>query len=247
MKTWVYRRIIAGSRYSAVAIVFDLAMARDIILRMWHGRHGTPSQGRWRLVPAFLKFLSLKPIANIDFHWGSKSIPRAAQTIWETDTMLLFALLAFCLLAATERFFARRKPRRAGLPVGQNRQQRVPAGFRVGILSSFASLPSLHPPIRSLTYLSHTSRPANSPPYPDNYFFTVLELPPVTNAQSAVKVGVSHQIKKARKQWAEIGSGFFWPFGLCAISQRITFSVLGLAGFGLRWAMLLAEWFYIGC
>jgi hypothetical protein len=27
---------------------------------------------------------------------------------------------------------------------------------------------------------------------------TILELPPVTDAQSAVKVGVSHQIKKAR-------------------------------------------------
>ncbi|PYJ84506.1 MAG: hypothetical protein DME22_12600 [Verrucomicrobia bacterium] len=29
-------------------------------------------------------------------------------------------------------------------------------------------------------------------------FITVLELPPVDSAQSAVKVGVSHQIKKAR-------------------------------------------------
>ena len=29
---------------------------------------------------------------------------------------------------------------------------------------------------------------------------TILELPPVTDAQSAVKVGVSYQIKKARKQ-----------------------------------------------
>ena len=31
-------------------------------------------------------------------------------------------------------------------------------------------------------------------------FITILELPPVTDAQSAVKVGVSYQIKKARKQ-----------------------------------------------
>jgi len=30
-------------------------------------------------------------------------------------------------------------------------------------------------------------------------FITILELPPVTDAQSAVKVGVSCQIKKARK------------------------------------------------
>ena len=30
-------------------------------------------------------------------------------------------------------------------------------------------------------------------------FITILELPPVDSAQSAVKVGVSHQIKKARK------------------------------------------------
>lgn len=30
-------------------------------------------------------------------------------------------------------------------------------------------------------------------------FITVLEIPPVTDAQSAVKVGVAHQIKKARK------------------------------------------------
>jgi hypothetical protein len=29
-------------------------------------------------------------------------------------------------------------------------------------------------------------------------FITILELPPVTNAESAVKVGVSYQIKKAR-------------------------------------------------
>jgi hypothetical protein len=31
-------------------------------------------------------------------------------------------------------------------------------------------------------------------------FITILELPPVTDAQSAVKVGVSYQIKKARKK-----------------------------------------------
>ena len=31
-------------------------------------------------------------------------------------------------------------------------------------------------------------------------FITILELPPVTDAQSAVKVGVSYQIKKARKE-----------------------------------------------
>jgi hypothetical protein len=31
-------------------------------------------------------------------------------------------------------------------------------------------------------------------------FITVLELPPVTDAPSAVKVGVSYQIKKARKK-----------------------------------------------
>ena len=31
-------------------------------------------------------------------------------------------------------------------------------------------------------------------------FITILELPPVIDAQSAVKVGVSYQIKKARKQ-----------------------------------------------
>ena len=31
-------------------------------------------------------------------------------------------------------------------------------------------------------------------------FITILELPPVTDAQSAVKVGVAYQIKKARKQ-----------------------------------------------
>jgi hypothetical protein len=31
-------------------------------------------------------------------------------------------------------------------------------------------------------------------------FMTILELPPVTDAQSAVKVGVAYQIKKARKQ-----------------------------------------------
>jgi hypothetical protein len=30
-------------------------------------------------------------------------------------------------------------------------------------------------------------------------FITILELPPVTDAQSAVKVGVSYQIKKARE------------------------------------------------
>jgi hypothetical protein len=30
-------------------------------------------------------------------------------------------------------------------------------------------------------------------------FIIILELPPVTDAQSAVKVGVSYQIKKARK------------------------------------------------
>lgn len=30
-------------------------------------------------------------------------------------------------------------------------------------------------------------------------FITVLELPPVTDAQSAVRVGVAYQIKKARK------------------------------------------------
>ena len=29
---------------------------------------------------------------------------------------------------------------------------------------------------------------------------TILELPPVTDAQSAVKVGVSYQIKKGRKR-----------------------------------------------
>jgi hypothetical protein len=29
-------------------------------------------------------------------------------------------------------------------------------------------------------------------------FITILELPPVTDAQSAVKVGVAYQIKKAR-------------------------------------------------
>ena len=31
-------------------------------------------------------------------------------------------------------------------------------------------------------------------------FITILELPPVTDAQSAVKVGVSYQIKKERKK-----------------------------------------------
>lgn len=31
-------------------------------------------------------------------------------------------------------------------------------------------------------------------------FITILELPPVTDAKSAVKVGVSYQIRKARKQ-----------------------------------------------
>jgi hypothetical protein len=31
-------------------------------------------------------------------------------------------------------------------------------------------------------------------------FITILELPPVTDAQSAVKVGVSYQIKKARPE-----------------------------------------------
>ena len=30
-------------------------------------------------------------------------------------------------------------------------------------------------------------------------FITILELPPVTDAQSAVKVGASYQIKQARK------------------------------------------------
>jgi hypothetical protein len=30
-------------------------------------------------------------------------------------------------------------------------------------------------------------------------FITILELPPVTDAQSAVKVGVAYQIKEARK------------------------------------------------
>jgi hypothetical protein len=30
-------------------------------------------------------------------------------------------------------------------------------------------------------------------------FITIFELPPVTDAQSAVKVGVAYQIKKARK------------------------------------------------
>jgi hypothetical protein len=30
-------------------------------------------------------------------------------------------------------------------------------------------------------------------------FITILEIPPVTDAQSAVKVGVAYQIKKARK------------------------------------------------
>ena len=30
-------------------------------------------------------------------------------------------------------------------------------------------------------------------------FITILELPPVTDAQGAVKVGVSYQIKKTRK------------------------------------------------
>jgi hypothetical protein len=30
-------------------------------------------------------------------------------------------------------------------------------------------------------------------------FITVLEIPPVMDAQSAVKVGVAHQIKKARR------------------------------------------------
>jgi hypothetical protein len=30
-------------------------------------------------------------------------------------------------------------------------------------------------------------------------FITVLEIPPVVDAQSAVKVGVAHQIKKARR------------------------------------------------
>lgn len=30
-------------------------------------------------------------------------------------------------------------------------------------------------------------------------FITILELPPVTDAKSAVKVGVSYQVKKARK------------------------------------------------
>jgi hypothetical protein len=31
-------------------------------------------------------------------------------------------------------------------------------------------------------------------------FITILELPPVDSAQSAVKVGVAYQIKKARKE-----------------------------------------------
>jgi len=31
-------------------------------------------------------------------------------------------------------------------------------------------------------------------------FMTILELPPVTDAQSAVKVGVAYQIKKARRK-----------------------------------------------
>ena len=31
-------------------------------------------------------------------------------------------------------------------------------------------------------------------------FITILELPPVTDASSAVKVGASYQIRKARKQ-----------------------------------------------
>ncbi len=31
-------------------------------------------------------------------------------------------------------------------------------------------------------------------------FITILELPPVTDAQSAVKVGVAYQIKKARTE-----------------------------------------------
>ena len=31
-------------------------------------------------------------------------------------------------------------------------------------------------------------------------FITILELPPVTDAQSAVKVGVAYQIKRARNQ-----------------------------------------------
>jgi hypothetical protein len=31
-------------------------------------------------------------------------------------------------------------------------------------------------------------------------FITILELPPVTDAHSAVKVGVSYQIKKVKKQ-----------------------------------------------
>ena len=30
-------------------------------------------------------------------------------------------------------------------------------------------------------------------------FITILELPPVTDAQSAVKIGVAYQINKARK------------------------------------------------
>ena len=33
-------------------------------------------------------------------------------------------------------------------------------------------------------------------------FITILELPPVDSAQSAVKIGVAHQIRKARKQSA---------------------------------------------
>jgi len=31
-------------------------------------------------------------------------------------------------------------------------------------------------------------------------FITILELPPVTDAQSAVKIGVSYQIKKVREE-----------------------------------------------
>jgi hypothetical protein len=36
--------------------------------------------------------------------------------------------------------------------------------------------------------------------YDSEEFITILELPPVTDAQSAVKVRVLYQIKNARKQ-----------------------------------------------
>jgi hypothetical protein len=35
-------------------------------------------------------------------------------------------------------------------------------------------------------------------------FITILELPPVDSPQSAVKVGVSYQIKKARKKGGKL-------------------------------------------